>query len=324
MPAIKVDDILYVRLRAPDLDKMESFLVDFGMQPSAKTGSALYMRGTDPSHHIHITEKGAEPGLIGLGFRAVSEADLNAVAQSTGAAVEDSDEPGGGKRVRLTDPNGFRIEVVHGLEQLAPLPVPEPITFNTGDNRARQNRLQRVHKGPSHVKRLGHVALNCVDNNATRDWYAEHLGLIDSDRVVAEPGGPVFGTFMRCDVGDRPVDHHTLLVAIGGDSSLNHMGFEVHDMDDVGAGQQHLYDANRHHLWGIGRHTLGGQIYDYWRDPWGHGIEHWTDGDLLDATIPAEEHGAEEALLGQWGPIPPSTFGQTTLNEEYAMGKREN
>ncbi len=101
------------------------------------------------------------------------------------------------------------------------------------------------------------------------------------------------------------------------------MGFEVHDMDDVGAGQHYLYQAKRHHLWGIGRHTLGGQIYDYWRDPWGHGIEHWTDGDLLDAGVPAEEHGAEEALMGQWGPPPPSTFGRTTLDEEYGFGKRE-
>ena len=28
---------------------------------------------------------------------------------------------------------------------------------------------------------------------------------------------------------------------------------------------------------------LGSQIFDYWRDPWGHTVEHWTDGDLLDA-----------------------------------------
>ncbi len=193
MPAIKAEDILYVRLRAPDLDKMESFLVDFGMQRSARTDAALYMRGTDPDHHIHITELGETPGLIGLGFRALSEADLDAVSKADGAGdVEATGEPGGGKRVRLTDPNGFQIDVVHGLEQLAPLPVPEPITFNTGASRARQNHLQRVHQGPSHVKRLGHVALNCADNNATRDWYADTLGLIDSDRGGGRAGRPGF------------------------------------------------------------------------------------------------------------------------------------
>ena len=31
MPAIKVQDLAYVRLRAPDLDAMEEFLTHFGL-----------------------------------------------------------------------------------------------------------------------------------------------------------------------------------------------------------------------------------------------------------------------------------------------------
>ena len=41
-----------------------------------------------------------------------------------------------------------------------------------------------------------------------------------------------------------------------------------------------------YHEWGVGRHLLGSQMYDYWRDTHGFTHEHWTDGDLLDASIP--------------------------------------
>ena len=62
MPVIKAFDLAYGRLRAPDLDKEEEFLTDFGMIRADRTKTALYMRGTDPSHHIHITELGEPVG----------------------------------------------------------------------------------------------------------------------------------------------------------------------------------------------------------------------------------------------------------------------
>ena len=112
----KVTDIAYGRLRAPDLDVMEEFLTRFGMHRAERTDKALYMRGTDPAHHIHVTEKGdreiRRPRLL-----RESEDDLKRLAKAPGASgIENIDEPGGGKRVRLTEPNGYQIEVVCGIE----------------------------------------------------------------------------------------------------------------------------------------------------------------------------------------------------------------
>src|SRR5256714_1093666 len=123
MALIKVTDLAYGRLRAPDLDAMEAFLTEFGMLRAERTKTALYMRGTDPAHHIHVTEKG-EPGFVGLAYYAASAEDLRRVAKAPGAsAVETIDEPGGGRRVRLREPNGYQIEVVHGIKRLKPIPV---------------------------------------------------------------------------------------------------------------------------------------------------------------------------------------------------------
>jgi hypothetical protein len=46
-------------------------------------------------------------------------------------------------------------------------------------------------------------------------------------------------------------------------------------------GQEHLRHEGYKHHFGVGRHHLGGQIFDYWYDPFGFQVEHWTDGDCL-------------------------------------------
>jgi hypothetical protein len=94
---IKVRDLAYGRLRSPDLDAQEAFLTAFGMVRTARTRMALYMRGTDPTHHIHVTEKG-DPGFIGFAWAVNDEDDLRSIAEFPGAScIEHIDEPGGGK-----------------------------------------------------------------------------------------------------------------------------------------------------------------------------------------------------------------------------------
>src|SRR6516225_2080771 len=123
MAWVKAMDIAYGRLKAPDLDVMEEFLTRFGLRRSDRTANALYMRGTDPSHHIHVTEKG-NPKFVGLAYHVESEDDLKRLAKAPGASgIENIDEPGGGKRVRLREPNGYQIEVVSGIAAVLEIQV---------------------------------------------------------------------------------------------------------------------------------------------------------------------------------------------------------
>jgi hypothetical protein len=89
---------------------------------------------------------------------------------------------------------------------------------------------------------------------------------------------------------------------------FNHAAFEVRDLDDLMSGHDFLKEKQRHAEWGIGRHILGSQVFDYWRDPWGHTVEHWTDGDLFTADDPPGKQGLPELLGVQWGPAAPPTM----------------
>ena len=115
---IKIQDVAYVRFSAPDLDEMEAFLTEFGMVRAERSGDALYMRGLDGDPFLHVTHRG-EPRFLAAGFEAASMRDLEALAREEKATIDPLDGPGGGSVVRLTDPNGFRIEVVAGRRTVA-------------------------------------------------------------------------------------------------------------------------------------------------------------------------------------------------------------
>ena len=311
MALIKVTDLAYGRLRAPDLDLAEEFLTHFGMVRAERTNHALYMRGTDPAHHIHVTEKG-DPGFVGLAYYAASLDDLKRVAKAPGASgVEAIDEPGEGKRVRLREPNGYQIEVVYGIKKEKPIPVRrQPLNMGK-DSLRRAGELMRLPKGPSRVKRIGHGVMAAPDVVKTVQWFRETLGFICSDDIYAGSKDNIIGSFNRCDRGKEYVDHHVFFCIRNDRAGLNHLSFEVQDLDDVFMGHEYLQQLGKYeHMWGLGRHLLGSQVYDYWSDPWGRVHEHWSDTDRLNTKNGSNLLSAEEGLVSQWGERPPEKFIQ--------------
>jgi catechol 2,3-dioxygenase-like lactoylglutathione lyase family enzyme len=307
-PIVKVRDIAFVRFFAPDLDAMEQFLTDFGLTRGSRTAERLAMRGASDAPFIHLTEHGPA-AFGGAGFWADSASDLDRLAKETGARLSDSPFPGGGQAVALTDPNGFPIWVLHGQARQKPLPLPPRPLLNDTSAQPRIDAPTRMSKGPSTVKRLGHLVINVKSYPETRDWLHRHLGLIVSDEInVAGPGSEI-GAFMRCDRGATPADHHTVFVVGTGTPKFNHAAFEVAHADDLMRGHYHLKDKGARHEWGVGRHILGSQIFDYWRDPWGHAVEHWTDGDLYTKDSGSRVAGLQDLIGTQWGPEAPPTMG---------------
>ena len=68
------------------------------------------------------------------------------------------------------------------------------------------------------------------------------------------------------------------------------------------AGHYSLKEAGYQHSWGIGKHLLGSQVFDYWKDPHGFTLEHFTDGDLMNAEFGSHKAPVEQLLGSHWGP----------------------
>lgn len=309
MSIIKIEDIAFVRFAAPDLREMRSFLTQFGLACFDGQDDRLYAKGCDGAPFVHSTEHG-DPAFRGLGLRAKSVQDLQLLAAAEGVAVEDFAAPGGGKVVRLTDPDGVSVEVVAGQTFDAPQPLAKDIVRNSAAGRPRQRDAVRLVEGPAQVIRLGHCVLNVSDFQTSERWYKDRFGFITSDEIEARPG-TAMGAFMRCDRGDLPTDHHTLFLAqLPSGKGFNHAAFEVASFDDLMLGHNHLKSARRTPAWGVGRHILGSQIFDYWKDPWGHELEHWTDGDLFNADDGSNKATVQDLLAVQWGPPHPMFAGK--------------
>jgi catechol 2,3-dioxygenase-like lactoylglutathione lyase family enzyme len=307
MSIIKAVDVAYVRFSVPDLAKQRAFLKDFGLIEVEDRAGTLYLRGTSSAPFCYAVSQG-KAAFAGFGIWAKDLDDLKAVAAHDSQPVEALDAPGGGWVVRLTDPDGITVEVVAGQTLADPLPVPRSATWNEGEGRQRIARFRRTTTGPSTVQRLGHVLLSITDFRTSEAWYKDRFGLLTSDEISPAPNVAI-GAFMRADRGDTPHDHHTVACVQGaGPPGLLHSAFEVLGLDDLMAGHDHLKAGGYTPNWGIGRHILGSQVFDYWLDPHGFEIEHWTDGDQLRASDGGGSAGMDVALGVQWGmkmPAPP-------------------
>ena len=309
MSIIKIEDIESVRFSAPDLAEMHKFLLDFGMTDAedAKDG-VLRMRGTGTAPFIHETVSG-EPGFVSVSLRAKDALDLQLLAKTEGAEVVKASGPGGGSSIRLMDPDGFIVEVIADKARVETLPDGSRAPWNLAARRDRPGAVKRVAASPANVFRLGHLVLGVSDARASWEWWHARFGFIMSDEVQA-PDGNMAAAFIRCDRGGEHVDHHTLNFAAvpGVPPRFHHAAFEVADLDDLMSGSQYLQTSGYHHDWGVGRHILGSQVFDYWRDPWGHRVEHWTDGDLFDASVKPNVTDLATMLGHQWGPSAPANF----------------
>ena len=300
-PIIKANQIAYLIWDVADLDAQEAFLSDFGMVTYKKSKETLFMRSYGNTPYVYVGQKADRTQHIGIGFTVTTREELEKLANATQVTIEKLDRPGGGDVVRLFDPIGTMIEVVHGIENIAPIDTRRaPLPSNTPDQVNRLNSGQRPPLSPSPVLRIGHCVLGANDFDGMVQWYMKHLGTIPTDVACLADGSPNL-TFMRLDLGDKPADHHTIVVTQGIGTGYMHSAYEVVDLDAIGQGQQFLMEKGYKHFWGIGRHILGSQLFDYWLDPAGFEFEHYADGDVFTSDHPTEYHPFDPGNIYAWG-----------------------
>jgi catechol 2,3-dioxygenase-like lactoylglutathione lyase family enzyme len=314
-PVIKVVDIAWLEFEKPDLTRAEAFARAFGFQTAWHDPDELHLRGTEAGGPCAILRRGPRTRFTGVAFRAGDESDVRRLANKTGAPTRPLAESIGGLAVDLVDPSGMQVRVVAGTQELPELPGQQPHTFNFGHDVRRTNTGQRPPRVPARVQRLGHLVMQSTRYLEALDWYLDNLGMIVSDFLFfagQRERGPTM-SFIRCDRGSTPADHHTLAMALGPANRYLHSAYQVSDLDALAAGGEYLRERGYFRSWGIGRHIQGSQIFDYWRDPDGFLVEHFTDGDMFDNTLEPGWAPFTASGLAQWGPPATKDFLGTDL-----------
>jgi hypothetical protein len=82
-------------------------------------------------------------------------------------------------------------------------------------------------------------------------------------QFIFNKNGRNITVFCRLDRGLTLVDHHCFFFFEGLKAHVHHASFETHDFDIQKIGHDWLREKGYINCWGVGRHVLGSQIFDY-------------------------------------------------------------
>jgi catechol 2,3-dioxygenase-like lactoylglutathione lyase family enzyme len=284
-------------LAVPDLDVARHFYTSFGLDVQ-DADDRLELRCVDDPHVWgHVTE-GPRKRLGHLCFGAYAD-DLPFFAERLAQAGIDQDPPSGGasaNNLRFRDPHGIPIEI-RAAEKVMPdaKPKPMPVSAMSGGRGA----PMRGDAPPVRPRRLAHALMFTPDVEETIRFYVDVLGLGLSDY-----SGPL--AFLH---GVHGSDHHVVAFARSGDVGFHHCAWDVATLDEVGLGATQMAAAGYGQGWGLGRHVLGSNYFNYVRDPWGSYAEYSFDIDFISAEQNwTTGRPAPENSLYLWGPDVPPDF----------------
>jgi catechol 2,3-dioxygenase len=264
MTEAKVTALRSIELGVPDLKaSMEFYTSVWGLEAVTADGDAVYLRGTGAEHHVVTLRQQPKASLLGVHFAASSRQavdQLHAKAMGYGATVISAPislpgAAGGGYGFAFRTPDG------------QPLNISADVSRHTD-----------VLQDSSRPKGLTHVVLNSADVGKQTSFFVDLLGfkLSDSTEIME---------FIRCGT-----DHHSVALARGQGPSLNHMAYEMDDIDGLMLGSGRMKRSGFNLEWGVGRHGPGNNIFSYFIEPNGFvteyttGMEHIEDANYSPGT----------------------------------------
>lgn len=324
-PKITVTRLAYVHYAHPTLARALEFLLDFGMEVERNDGDTVYLRGYSEQPFIYTASQSSDGKrhFLGATWEVASFADLEVAANHSSAVpagITDSSAPGGGRTVTLIDPLGNPLHFIHGQTLRSTTSTgtlePTPHPANASTSKPRQGQFRRFSPGPSPVHKVGHYGYTIPASSfdTTLAWYLQTVNLKRSDTIYSPITGRDETVFTHIDLGQTYTDHHAFFLASSpalppsSSGHIHHTSFETNDLDTQVLGHYHLRNNSWTNCWGVGRHVLGSQVFDYWFDASGNILEHYSDGDLVNEDTPEKRQAASKDSLAVWGPNVPLGF----------------
>jgi catechol-2,3-dioxygenase len=236
----KVTALRSVDLGVPDVESTARFYSDiWGLESVGTEGGSVYLRGTGSYHHILALHPSSRAELLSVNLAAGDKSDVDSLyekAKAFGitdiAAPTSLQEPGGGYAFSLKDREGRVLRIIAG---------------DSG-----QAESEDVADRP---RKLSHAVFNSTEVEQATEFFGDVLGFKLSDRTKIM-------NFIRCNA-----DHHSVAFAHGAASTLNHIAYEMSDLDSVMRGAGRMSDEGYGIEWGVGRHGPGSNVFAYFVGP---------------------------------------------------------
>lgn len=285
-----VRSVRYVALGVTDLASTADFYEHvWELDREAESDDAVYFTAASSSEPCILRLRPAdEPRVDLVSLAADSRGAVDALAAAVGAAgmklVHEPAPlsiPGDGYGFRFFDPDGRTVEVATDVAPRAP---------------------DSVDPGRAAPLGISHVVLNTTDLARATRFYVNVLGFRVSDYLAD------FMVFLRCGPS-----HHVLGFSAAPHVSLNHVAYEVADLDQYMYATGRTLRAGFGLVWGPGRHGPGGNTFSYFEDPGRFVCEYTTGLQVIedDRTHEPKVFGVspeEEDLWGTSGPRRPEPF----------------
>jgi catechol 2,3-dioxygenase-like lactoylglutathione lyase family enzyme len=282
MSKARVSRLRGIALAAPNATEAARFYVDgWGLREVARQPGAVYLRASGPEHHVLSLHDSNHKGIAYLHFAAQDVDGLKALhehVKGTGARIVTPlgalDTPGGGMGFEVVDPENRCLRISAAVEL-----YPD------------------AEDAPDKPRKITHVVLNAAQLEKSLKFYEDVLGFKVSDWSENQM------VFIRCNS-----DHHSISFNRADFAALNHIAFEMPNIDAEMRGIGRLKAASCPVRWGVGRHGPGNNVFAYFVDPNGFVIEYTTEVQSVDdATHEPQIWKRVPHLMDRWGTAgPPS------------------
>ena len=295
---IAITGVRSIEIEQADPERAARFYTDvWNLSEVARSDGSIYLRGTGAAHHILAIHPARGPaGVRGIVLSARDKTCVDAIRARVAAGGLAPTEPAardaidGGYGFSFRDPAGRHFTVM----------------CDGRDHADDEKDADKPYK-------IGHINLNTAMIEPMTRMLTDMLGM----RLVDNAGTQFFFN------ADNP-DHCTIVLCRYGMETLNHVAYEMPDLESVMRGAGRMHDAGYPVEWGVGRHGPGDNVFAYFAGAEEFPLEYTSEVLQIDETY--EFHGPEfwkwpPGRLDQWGVTPPHTTRWKRVQTLYGFSK---
>ena len=274
----RVTDVRYVGYAVPDLEAERAFYLDswkLKLVHEEAGISYLATEGHDELYVVRLRQSDVKRVDV-VALKADSNDDVDALHQqviASGCKVIFAPQPlttyGGGYGFRFFNPDGIEMEISAGVA------------------RGTARELEEREAVPA---KISHVVFHSPQHKDITQWFIDTLGFRLSDWIGD------FMSLIRCN------NAHHRIAFLPGPPCLNHIAYDMPDVDEMMRGLKRLRRAGSDTVWGPGRHTAGDNTFCYFVTPAGFTVEYTAHLEEVDfETWQPRTFTPAPDIMDQWG-----------------------